>query len=47
LFAAAIAFGFLIGVFGHIIRSRPLILTGIIVIGAVSAYYVFVLQPAG
>jgi uncharacterized membrane protein (UPF0136 family) len=47
LFAAAIAVGFLIGVFGHIIRSRPLILTGIIVIGAVSAYYVFAQQPAG
>jgi hypothetical protein len=47
LFAGAIALGFLIGVFGHIIRSRPLILAGIIVIGAVSAYYVFALQPAG
>jgi uncharacterized membrane protein (UPF0136 family) len=47
LFAAAIAFGFVIGVFGHIIRSRPLIIMGILVIGGVSAYYVFALQPTG
>ena len=47
LFAAVIALGFVIGVFGHIIKSRPLILTGIVIIGAVSAYYVFALQPAG
>ena len=47
LFAALIALGFVIGVFGHIIKSRPLILIGIFVIGAVSTYYVFALQPAG
>ena len=47
LFAAAIALGFVIGVFGHIIRSRTLIITGILVIGLVSAYYVFALQPTG
>ncbi len=47
LFAAAIALGFLVGAFGHIIRSRALIITGILVIGAVSAYYVFALQPTG
>jgi hypothetical protein len=47
LFAAAIALGFLIGAFGHIIRSRTLIITGILLIGAVSAYYVFALQPTG
>ena len=35
-------FGFLIGVFGHIIRSRALILTGIVMVGAVSAYFAFV-----
>jgi uncharacterized membrane protein SpoIIM required for sporulation len=39
--------GFLIGIFGHIIKSRTLIITGILVIGLVSAYYVFALQPAG
>lgn len=47
LFAGVIAFGFLIGVYGHIIKSRTLIITGILVIGLVSAYYVFALQPAG
>jgi hypothetical protein len=47
LFAAAIALGFVTGVFGHIIRSRTLILIGIVVIGAVSAYYVFALHPTG
>ncbi len=42
----ALIFGLVVGVFGHIIRSRTLILTGILVIGLVSAYYSFVLQPA-
>ena len=39
--------GSLIGVFGHIIKSRTLIITGILVIGLVSAYFSFVLQPSG
>ena len=47
LFAALTALGFLIGIFGHIIKSRTLIITGILVIGIVSAYYVFALQPTG
>ena len=47
LFAAATAFGFLIGIFGHIIKSRTLIITGILIIGVVSLYYVFALQPTG
>jgi uncharacterized membrane protein (UPF0136 family) len=46
LFAALLGFGFLLGVVGHIIRSRALIIAGILVIGLVSAYYVFALQPA-
>ncbi len=37
--AITLALGFVIGVYGHIVRSRTLILTGIIVIGAVSAYF--------
>jgi hypothetical protein len=41
----ALALGFLVGVVGHVIRSRTLILTGILVIGVVSAYFAFVLQP--
>ncbi len=44
---AALAVGLLIGVFGHIIRSRAMILTGIVIIGFVSAYFSFVLQPHG
>jgi F0F1-type ATP synthase assembly protein I len=42
---AALIIGLVIGVFGHIIHSRPLILTGILIIGLVSAYFSFVLQP--
>jgi hypothetical protein len=45
LFAAVIALGFVVGTFGHIIRSRPLILIGIVGIAFASAYYVFLLQP--
>jgi hypothetical protein len=44
---AALVVGLVIGVFGHIIRSRGLILTGIIIIGGVTAYFSFVLQPHG
>ncbi len=47
LFTAALAVGLVIGVFGHIIHSRTLIITGILVIGLVSAYFSFVLQPSG
>jgi hypothetical protein len=41
-YAAAMGFGFLIGVFGHVIKSRPLILTGILIVGVISAYFAFV-----
>lgn len=44
---AALAVGLVVGVFGHIIKSRTLILTGILVIGLTSAYFSFVLQPSG
>ena len=44
---ALLVLGLAIGVMGHIIRSRLLILTGILVIGIVSAYFSFVLQPSG
>ena len=47
VFTAALAAGLGIGVFGHIIRSRTLIITGILIIGLVSAYFSFVLQPSG
>jgi len=39
---AVMAFGFLLGVVGHIVRSRTLIVTGIVIIAAVSAYFAFV-----
>jgi hypothetical protein len=42
---AVLIFGLALGVFGHIIRSRTLILTGILIIGGVSAYFSFVVQP--
>ncbi len=45
VFTAVIAAGAVIGVFGHIVHSRTLILTGILVIGLTSAYFSFVLQP--
>jgi hypothetical protein len=44
-FIVVLVFGLLVGVFGHIIKSRALILTGILLIGLVSAYFSFVLQP--
>jgi hypothetical protein len=43
----ALGFGLLIGVLGHLSRSRTLILTGILIIGLVSSYFAFVLQPSG
>ena len=41
-YAIAMGVGFLIGVFGHVIKSRTLILTGILMVGLVSAYFAFV-----
>jgi hypothetical protein len=35
-------FGLLVGVYGHLIQSRALILTGIMLIGGVSAYFLLV-----
>jgi hypothetical protein len=37
--SAIMAVGLVVGVFGHIIRSRILIVLGIAVIGAVSVYF--------
>ena len=45
LLIALLAAGLAIGVFGHIIKSRTLIILGILIIGLVSAYFSFVLQP--
>jgi hypothetical protein len=38
---AVVATGFVIGILGHVIRSRPLILTGILIVGAVSVIFAF------
>jgi hypothetical protein len=38
---AVLIFGLIIGVFGHIISSKTLILTGILIIGGVTAYFAF------
>jgi hypothetical protein len=40
-YAAVMGLGFLIGVFGHINKSRTLILIGIALVGGVSAYFTF------
>ena len=37
--------GLIIAIIGHIINSRALVIAGIAVIGLVSAYFAFVLQP--
>ncbi len=44
-FVVLLVLGLLVGVYGHLIKSRGLIITGILVIGLVSAYFSFVLQP--
>jgi hypothetical protein len=41
------AVGFLIGVFGHINKSRPLIIAGILIVGVVSAYIAFGVAKVG
>jgi hypothetical protein len=41
-YIAVIAAGFLIGIAGHVIRSRTLILTGILIVGAVAVIFGFV-----
>jgi hypothetical protein len=45
LFSIVLVFGLLIGILGHLSKSRTLVITGILVIGLVSAYFSFVLQP--
>ena len=45
-FAIVIVIAFVVGVYGHIIRSRPLIILSIVVIAAVSLYFVEVGEVA-
>ncbi len=47
LFVVILAVGAAVGVFGHIISSRLMILTGILIIGLSTAYFSFVLKPGG
>jgi hypothetical protein len=42
IFVALLVVGAVVGVFGHIIHSRALIVTGILTIALVSAYFEFV-----
>jgi hypothetical protein len=42
LFSALLVVALVIGVFGHIIKSKALILTGIIAIALISVYFEFV-----
>jgi hypothetical protein len=46
-YAAAMGLGFLIGVYGHVIKSRTLIIIGIAIIGTLSAYFAFVVAKLG
>jgi hypothetical protein len=46
-YAIAMAAGFLIGVYGHVAKSRPLIITGIAIVGTVSAFVLFVVAKVG
>jgi hypothetical protein len=41
-YIAVIAVGFAIGIVGHILRSRTLILIGILIVGAVAVIFGFV-----
>ncbi|MDQ6778741.1 MAG: hypothetical protein M3071_21525 [Actinomycetota bacterium] len=41
----AVAFGFVVAAFGHIVKSRIVILVGLAIIAGVSAYVSFVLHP--
>lgn len=40
-YAAVMGVGFVIGVAGHVTRSRMLIITGIVIVGGLSVYIVF------
>jgi hypothetical protein len=46
-YAVAMAVGFLVGVYGHVVKSRLLIITGIGIVGTVSAFVLFVVAKVG
>ena len=39
LFAGLLGFGFVVGIVGHLLRSRTIVITGILIVGVVSAYW--------
>ena len=39
--AAAMAFGFVVGIAGHIAKSTLLIVLGILIVGGISIYFAF------
>jgi hypothetical protein len=47
VFVPVLVFGVVVAVFGHVIRSRTMIVTGLLILGGASAYFSFVLQPSG
>jgi len=46
-YVAAMATGFVIGILGHAVRSRILIICGIVIVGAVAVIIAFVLGKLG
>jgi hypothetical protein len=46
LFTAVLTFGLLVGILGHISKSRTLILAGILIIAATSAYFLAIGENA-
>ena len=46
-YAGVIAAGFLIGIYGHLSKSRGLIMIGILIVGLVSSYFAFVVGKLG
>ena len=46
-YAGVIAFGFIVGIYGHLSKARWLIVTGILIVGLVSSYFAFVVGKLG
>jgi hypothetical protein len=44
---AALAFGVLVTIAGHLTRTRFVVVTGLAMIAVVCVYFSFVLQPSG
>jgi hypothetical protein len=44
-YAVGMAVGFLVGTFGHVIKATPVILLGIVMLGATCALFVIATNP--